>query len=107
MIPVSLCEISDEIKNQNNGYTGSIYGDFTFQGAYVYRLSLTDGFEFKGRITHMDDTEILKTGYYWCGGSSAVTRSLYIDNVLYTISNSMVKMNNLDTLSEINSVTLE
>ena len=107
VIPVSLYEISEEIKQQNNGYTGSTYGEFKFQGAYVYKLSLADGFELKGRITHMDDDEMLKTGYYWYGGSSSVTRSLYIGDVLYTLSNSMVKMNNLNTLSEINSVTLE
>ena len=106
VIPVSLCEIPEEIKEQEGDYTGNKYGDFTFQGAYVYRLSLDDGFEFKGRITHLDGDDILKTGYYGYRGSSSVTRSLYIENVLYTISNDMIKMNDLDTLSEINSVSL-
>ena len=106
VIPVSLFEIPDEIKQQNNDYTGSTYGEFTFQGAYVYRLSVEDGFEYKGRITHLDDEDILKTGYYGYYGSSSVTRSLYIEDVLYTISDNMVKMNDLGTLSEINSVNL-
>jgi len=105
VLPVNLYEISDDIKQQNNGYTGSTHGEFKFQGAYVYKLSLEDGFELKGRVTHMDDEEALKTGY-WYGGSSSVTRSLYIGDILYTLSNSMVKMNNLDTLEEINSVDL-
>jgi len=34
-------------------------------------------------------------------------RSLYIGDILYTISNKMIKMNNLDDISEIKSVNLE
>ena len=108
VLPVSLYEISDEIKEQNEGYTGNIYGQFTFQGAFVYKLSLENGFEFRGRITHMDD-EYPYYEYCWYGGfySSYVNRALYIDNILYTISNKMIKMNNLGGLGEINVVQLE
>jgi len=106
VIPVRLCEISDEIKEQNEGYTGNIYGECTFQGAYVYKLNLDDGFEYTGRITHGDGEIYDDYGWgYW--GSSTITRTLYIENVLYTISESMVKMNDLQTLSEINSVSLD
>lgn len=107
VIPVSLYEIDEEIKEQNNGYTGSIYGKFTFQGAYVYKLNL-NGFEFKGRITHRNQSESIDNQYYWCWGSSNydIIRTLFIDNTLYTISNNMVKMNSLDDLSEINSIQL-
>ena len=108
VLPVSLHEISDEIKQQNDGYTGNIYGEFTFQGAYVYRLSLDNGFEFKGRITHRDNGEPLDDYYwYWESSASYISRSLYIDDVLYTISDDMVKMNNLDDLNEINNVQLQ
>lgn len=108
VIPVSLHEISEEIKQQSNGDTGWAYGNFTFQGAYVYKLSL-DGFEYKGRITHLNEEEMsnLSSRYwYWGSSNSDITRSLYIGNVLYTISGSMVKMNSLDDLSEINSIKL-
>ncbi len=106
VIPVSLCEIPDEIKEQNNGYTGSTLGDFTFQGAYVYKLNL-EGFEYRGRITHLDDEDLIKSSYYYSYyGSKNVERSLFIGSVLYTISDSMIKMNDLDDLSEINSVKL-
>jgi uncharacterized secreted protein with C-terminal beta-propeller domain len=49
-----------------------------------------------------------QSNYYWYWGSSNtdITRTLYIDNILYTISGEMVKMNNLDDLSEINSLKL-
>jgi uncharacterized secreted protein with C-terminal beta-propeller domain len=106
VIPVAVYEISDEIKQQHGNYTGSIYGEFTFQGAYVYKLT-REGFEYKGRITHLTDEDMLKLGDYWYFGSSgSITRSLYIGDVLYTISDKMVKMNDLNTLGEINSAIL-
>jgi uncharacterized secreted protein with C-terminal beta-propeller domain len=105
VIPVRLCEISDEIKQQDDGYTGNKYGECTFQGAYVYQLNLEDGFKYKGRITHGTDEN--QGGYWWGSwGGSTISRSLYIGETLYTISEAMVKMNDLDTIEEINSVTL-
>jgi uncharacterized secreted protein with C-terminal beta-propeller domain len=106
VIPVTLHEISDEIKQQYDNYTGSIYGEFTFQGAYVYKLSSENGFEYKGRITHLDEDDIIQSGYYGYWGPSTISRSLYIDNVLYTISNNMVKMNDLGTIGELGNVNL-
>ena len=96
VLPINLHEFKDDDKN---------YADLTFQGAYVYKLNLEDGFEYQGRITHQND-DTFEDGYRWYKWPSQVTRSLYIDNVLYTISDSMVKMNSLDDLSEINSVKL-
>jgi Xaa-Pro aminopeptidase len=76
----------------------------------VYKLSLENGFEFQGRITHQTPEELQQqTGdyyWYWGGGNTDITRTLYIGNVLYTISGSMVKMNDLADLSELNSIAL-
>ena len=107
VIPVSLYEISDETKNKYDEFPGPDYGEFTFQGAYVFILNL-DGFTYRGRITHLSDDEKQNNEYWWYWGeaSSYITRSLYIEDTLYTISNKMVKMNSLDDLSEINSVEL-
>ncbi|MBA7474627.1 hypothetical protein ES707_09981 [subsurface metagenome] len=81
------------------------HGEPVWQGAYVFDISL-DGIELRGRITHMDDNaDLLKRSYYF-GSDYSVQRSLYIDNVLYTISSMKVKMNNLETLAEINQVEL-
>jgi inhibitor of cysteine peptidase len=105
VIPVSVCEIPDEVKEENDGYTGNIYGDFTFQGAYVYKLTL-DGFEYRGRLTHLDQQDTIKTGYWGYYGDKEIHRSLYIGDVLYTISDKMIKMNDLGDLSELNSIEL-
>jgi len=108
VIPVSLFEISEDIKNEYDEEPASKYGEFTYQGAYVYKLNL-DGFEYKGRITHMSEEEkqTNKNWWYWYQSNSYIYRSLYIGNVLYTISDKMVKMNNLDDLNEINTLNID
>ncbi|UCD04518.1 MAG: beta-propeller domain-containing protein [Candidatus Woesearchaeota archaeon] len=74
-----------------------------WEGAYVFSLNLVDGFELKGRVTHSNETK--EDEYHYDYGSQ-IRRSLYIDNILYTISNKMIKMNDLDDLDEINEVDL-
>jgi len=108
VIPISLYEINEETKNRYDDFPGPDYGEFSFQGAYVYNLNL-DGFDYKGRITHMseDEKETNENWWYWYESDSYISRSLYIENILYTISNKMVKMNNIDDLSEIKSLELE
>ncbi len=102
VIPITLAE-------RKPGQPKNMDGQFVFQGAYVYTISLEKGFTYRDRITHMNDNELLKSGdtWYWGRSSSEISRSLYIDNVLYTISDSMVKMNDLATLSELNSIALQ
>jgi hypothetical protein len=106
IIPVTLYEIDDDIKEKYDNNTGSIYGEFTFQGAYVYSLSIEKGFEFEGRITHLNEDDYIKSGFY-PNYDFSILRSLYINDVLYTISNSMVKMNYLSDFGELNSLYLE
>ena len=97
-----------EAKIDPTQYEGEIpswaHGDPVWQGAYVFDISL-NGMQLRGKITHIEDAELLKLGYYF-GSDYTVQRSLYIDNVLYTISRMKVKMNSLETLAEINAVEL-
>ncbi|MFQ6077105.1 MAG: beta-propeller domain-containing protein [Candidatus Bathyarchaeia archaeon] len=104
MIPVLVAEIDDE--KYPDGVPPYTSGDYVWQGAYVFDISLDGGLVPKGRITHMEDEDdLLKSGYYFSSPYS-VKRALYIGNVLYTISDKMVKMNSLETLAEINKVEL-
>lgn len=73
----------------------------TWQGAFVFNVDLVNGFVLKGRITHSNETNSTYYDY-----QSQIRRSLFIDNVLYTLSNRMIKMNSLDNLEEINKVEL-
>jgi len=105
VIPIDLYEIDEEIKEQAGNYTGSIYGDFTFQGAYVYRVTLEDGFELLGRITHLSEEEMMKSGFY-PEYSSTIVRSLYIEDALYTISSAKIGIHSLDNIQEIALISL-
>ena len=51
---------------ESQSSTGTVpdYGVFTFQGACVYNLDLKDGFQLKGRITHLTAEDYLKAGRY-------------------------------------------
>jgi uncharacterized secreted protein with C-terminal beta-propeller domain len=103
VIPVLVAEIDP------NDFDGEVpdwaHGEFVWQGAYVFDIS-PDGIERRGEITHLDDSDdLLKSGYRFYSGYS-VERSLYIDDVLYTISAMKIKMNNLETLTEVNEVEL-
>jgi len=103
VLPVLVAEI-DEAKYPN-GLPSWTYGDYVFQGAYVFNIT-SEGFELRGNITHLeDDSELIKSGYYF-SSSYSVYRSLYIDNVLYTISAEKIKMNSLEDLAEINEIEL-
>ncbi|MFC1655584.1 beta-propeller domain-containing protein [Patescibacteria group bacterium] len=100
--PVAVAEIPESEKDPD--MPGSTYGEFVFQGAYVYRVDL-NGFDLQAKITHWDETEVAdKSGYYWYGQKD-VERVLYIGDYLYTVSKGMVKANDMtDGYSETNSV---
>ncbi|MDO8740157.1 MAG: beta-propeller domain-containing protein [Candidatus Woesearchaeota archaeon] len=98
VIPITLAEIKGEKTRDNQ------YGEFTFQGAYVYDISLEKGFDLKGRVTHYeDDDAFMKSGYYFRGDRS-IQRSLYIGDVLYTLSSAMLQMNDLSDLERLNAI---
>ncbi|GBE56750.1 beta propeller domain protein [archaeon BMS3Bbin16] len=105
VIPVLLAEIYED--QYPAGLPEWAYGEYVWQGAYVFSLDTETGFELKGRISHVEDESLfLKSGSYYPGSEYSVKRSLYMDNVLYTISEGRIKMNSLDDLREINSLDL-
>ncbi len=106
VIPILLAEI-DEDKYANE-LPEWAYGEYVWQGAYVFNIDTGNGIELKGKITHAneDDDTLLKSGWYYYGSKYSVKRSLYMDDTLYTISNGMIKANDLDDLSEIKAIEL-
>ena len=71
-----------------------------WQGAYVFNITLSDGIVLKGNITHQEDVGIYWDSTYW------VKRSLYIEDVLYTVSDRKIKMNSLEDLVLLNKLEL-
>jgi len=94
----------NELKNNPIDYA-NLYGEYKYQGAYVYNVNLENGFTLKGKITHSSEQEMLKAGYYW-NDEASVKRSLWMENVLYTVSSSKIKANSLDNLNEIKEIVL-
>ncbi len=81
-------------------------GEFVYQGAYVFNISLSEGIVLRGRVTHLDDQwDLVRSGYVFESRLS-VQRALYIDDVLYTLSRSMIKMSDLASLDELNNLEL-
>jgi uncharacterized secreted protein with C-terminal beta-propeller domain len=104
VIPVKLAEI-DESKYPG-GVEANTYGDYVFQGAYVFDISPEGGFVLRGSITHADAEDFARSGEYYYGSGNDVMRSLYMDNYLYTVSGKYVKANDLGTLDEVSSVQI-
>lgn len=98
VVPIELAE------RESSDTSPWTYGIHVWQGAYVFNISLEEGFVLKGRITHSEAG--FKDWGYNSDPRYNVRRSLYIDNVLYTISGGLVKMNNLVDLSGMNEVNL-
>ena len=72
-----------------------------FQGAFVYNINLDDGFDLRGTVTHVDDDEVYKKSGYYIDWRSRVQRSLYIGDVLYTLSQNRIQLNDLDSLDRL------
>ncbi len=95
-----------EIKNKNVSTADPVpYGEPVFQGAYVYHLDLTNGFQLKAKITHMPNPKILGRRLYnqpeqW------VDRILYIGDTLYTLSKGMIKANSMTDYRETGSLVI-
>jgi inhibitor of cysteine peptidase len=104
VMPIMLAEV--DLSDYPEGVPSWAYGEPVWQGAYVFDISVDDGLQIRGRITHIDDLSELEEGYYYYYSPFSVERSLYIGDVLYTISQAKIKMNSLENLDYINEVEL-
>ncbi|MBS7638597.1 beta-propeller domain-containing protein [Candidatus Bathyarchaeota archaeon] len=88
------------------GVPPNAQGNYVYQGAYIFRISLEGGIELLGRITHMDGVDDLARSGLYFESPYAVKRALHIEDTIYTISDRMIKMNSLETLKEVKRVIL-
>jgi len=99
-IPVTLAELPADVKADPNR-NGNEYGDFIFQGAYIYHLTLDKGFELLGRVTHHDNQDdFLKSGYYYGQHNNDIQRVQYSGESLVTFSDARLQLNHLYDLAE-------
>ncbi len=112
VIPVSLALVDNSTINQYQP-KDSAYGTTVWQGAYVFGLTESGGFTLRGTITHLNPTLLNSQGQltnpndYYNTQNDWITRSLFIGNTLYTISNAEVKLNSLTDISQIGQVNLQ
>ncbi len=80
----------------------------SLQGAYIYNLNTENGFEYRGKISHEDNEKSSNRYRYYdyYSSFSQIKRSLFIEDTLYTISDSMIKINDLRDLSELKTIDL-
>jgi hypothetical protein len=108
VIPVLVAEV--DVSKYSEEELAWAYGEPVWQGAYIFHVSLDAGIRLEGRITHIESSADLEEGYYYYYSPFSVERSLYISgeagDVLYTISDAKIMMNNLENLDYINEVEL-
>jgi uncharacterized secreted protein with C-terminal beta-propeller domain len=63
-------------------------------------LELEEKIVLKGTITHVENGNLSDSSHY-------VKRALYIEDVLYTVSDSKIKMNSLSDLREVKELNLK
>jgi len=102
-LPMTVCE----------GGSGPGFGStMTFSGLMVYDVSTTAGFALRGRVAH--PTSPGGGGYdsagcynWWSHASSDVKRSVFMDDFVYSVSDSRIKANDVKALStDIKEVSL-
>ncbi|MBU0616067.1 MAG: beta-propeller domain-containing protein [Nanoarchaeota archaeon] len=96
LLVLPVREVRERVYDSYRGY----YKWDVWQGAYVFDIT-SDDISVRGKVEHDEGED----DHYW-GSPWAVRRSLYMDDVLYTISADKIKMSDLDTVDEINEVEL-
>ncbi len=99
VLPISLYEL-DQSKFGSGKMPEYVYPELVWQGAYVLNIN-EDEISLRGRATHQKVDPKNYTGWGY-----DVQRSLYMGDVLYTISQVKIKANDLDSVKDINEVKL-
>ena len=107
-IPINNFAEDFEIKSSDNLSTmvddwTKYNQNFIAEGYAVYNLNLIDGFDLRGIVTH--DAPV--SSRYENGRFTRLLRGIYIDKNLFTVSESMIKVNNLNDLTLVGQLVLK
>lgn len=106
-IPVNNYAEDFEVQAKADSYTNVIQAyasrakNYISEGYFVYHLNIADGFQLKGIINH-DKTK----AKYSYNNNSKLLRGLYIDQNLFTVSETAIKVNRLENLELIKELKL-
>ncbi|HEY8888963.1 MAG TPA: beta-propeller domain-containing protein [Clostridium sp.] len=111
--------------NYDNNTNNSLQ---SYQGAYIYSIDLINGIKLKGKISHMDQVDNSNQNNSTTNRNSSSTsidgssksiapidnngqylidRIMYIKDTLYTLSNGLIKANDINTLKEKSKLKLK
>ena len=88
-IPMTICD---------GGGDGRFGDKLSFSGLLVYDVSLDDGFKRLGGIDHGKQGVSCST--WWANATSAVQRSVFLDDLVYSIAEDRVKVQKLGRFGE-------
>lgn len=75
-----------------------------FMGAYIYNIDLNKGLSLKGKISHTPlETENMNNYY----PNLKINKIIYINDILYTFSQTEIKANKISDLSEIETLKFD
>ena len=113
-IPVNNYDDDFEISGSTSSYSDMInsYTSYnkprTAEGYFVYRINTEEGFKLKGVITHEAKQKNTKNNYYNSYYNiSKLLRGMYIDNNLFTVSETKIKVNDLENLDLISELEIK
>jgi len=88
-IPMTVCEGSSG---------GGSYGkDMTFSGLMVFDTTAQSGFSRRGQVSHPAGSDITCSNW-WTNAKSQVERSIIMDDYVFSVSKSLIKVNSLKDL---------
>lgn len=96
--PVTVMEAGD---SPDDGWS---YGKFAYQGAYIYKVDL-NGIHFQYRLTHMSDKDYAEASDWYYGGEKEIKRILYVNDIIYTVSNAYWMANDLTGFNQLAKMT--
>ena len=109
-IPVNNYSEDFEVTSSTDNYSSLVNSytnynkSYVAEGYFVYNINVKDGFTLKGVITHENTKKDNRYSYGY--NNSKLLRGLYIDDNLYTVSETAVKVNKLDTLELVDELKI-
>jgi uncharacterized secreted protein with C-terminal beta-propeller domain len=88
-IPMTLCEGGGDGRNGDR---------MTFSGLFVYRVGIDSGFQRLGGVDH--GTRDANCSTWWSHANSAVVRSIFLDDLVYSMAMDRIKVQRLNAFGK-------
>ncbi len=98
LIVLPIREVTGRVYDDQRGY----FRNDVWQGAYVFKVTAEKGVSELAKISHGKASD-----EYWYDAPTAIKRSLYIGDTLFTVSNSFVQGNEIGSFDKVASVDLK